>query len=198
METRSLPTLPPSLGERGQAPGIWTPATCVVFQARAESGRCPSSRPGPREHLLPHGEEQIPKCPPPPTCPDAFLGCPMVLLVPATPSLSSPSESPPPPPSSPHLSLHDDGWSLQGASAGRLGSGGNEEDKICEPSPCDTVISASLAELRTMDGQSTPQPPTPTPYAVGRGSPARSPGTPPPTMKLKLARVCAHTAPPPQ
>ena len=33
---------------------------------------------------------------------------------------------------------------------------GNEEDKICEPSRRDTVISASLAALRVMDGRSTP------------------------------------------
>ena len=149
------PHTAPQLGRARPGTRDPDPSNLRVFQARAESGRCPSSRPGPREHLLPQGEGQIQKCPPPPTCADAFLGCPMVLLVPATPSLSSPSESPPPPLSSPHLSPHD-GWSLQGASAGRLSSGGNEEDKICEPSPCDTVISASLAELRATDGQSTP------------------------------------------
>ena len=92
-------------------------------------------------------------------------------------------------PSFPLPTPHD-GWSLQGASAGGLGSGGNEEDKICEPSRRDTVISASLAALRVMDGRSTP---TPGPGTLwGRGSPPRGARTPPPTTELKLVQERTH------
>lgn len=108
---------------------------------------------------------------------------------PALPSPRHPS-TPRPAPIFPRPSPPHDGWSLQGASAGGLGSGGNEEDKICEPSRRDTVISASLAALRVMDGRSTP---TQGPGTLwDRGSPPRGARTPPLTTELKLVQERTH------
>lgn len=76
--------------------------------------------------------------------------------------------------------------------AGGLGSGGNEEDKICEPSRRDTVISASLAALRVMDGRSTPT--QGARYAVGPRVPAPAAPEPRPLTTEPARRKSAHTA----
>jgi hypothetical protein len=168
--------------------GIPTPASCRESLAgktdgQTETGFVALPLQG-RKRPFPYVENG------PRTCPHALPRCPLVGLVPAAPPptprpLRAPPSSPPPPcaPCSPQLSPSD-GWSLQGASAGGLGSGGNEEDKICEPRAGDTVISAPLAALRVMDGAELPPPPP---------RPASLPGTP----HCDHTRGCLATPPPP-